>query len=106
MSPLVQQGRHVIVNRQRAAASKRGIQLAVGVEPGNAAEIRPTVGKLKAADHDLSVRLHSRACGVLFAMVPKGNGVSAKVASRMPVSLKRDTCTSVWWLFSPPVLRG
>jgi hypothetical protein len=77
MSPLVQQGGHVIVNRQRAAASKRGIQLSVGVEPGNAAEIRPTVGKLKAADHDLSVRLHSQGLrGVICRGAERKWGVS------------------------------
>jgi len=85
---------HTIVNRQRAAAPKRGIQLAVGVEPCNATGIRPRDIGNKVADHDLSVRLHSQGLrGVMEPAEPEGRGTEAGI--QHTVSPKSCTFVSV-----------
>ena len=60
------------LTHQDAVAGKRGIQIAVGIEPGQAARNRRAVSVGDAAHHDLPVRLESDCLRLVFRVATEG----------------------------------
>ncbi len=60
------------MSRQAAVVGKGGIQLAVGIEPGQAARNRRAVSVRDAAHHDLPVRLQSDCLRLVFRVAAEG----------------------------------